>query len=198
MDESSAIIGTAIIVALSGLWYIGVFDKIEFQEGEDSFLGPAKFFYKNHSGPYSQSGKHFEDIDKFLASRALQHFKKAGIYYDDPKTTTTRPTRYAAGFLVNLEEGKGGQEEQIVGKMDDILKEFQVMTIDKTRTISSTFPMRAGSLSFALSAMKTYPAFLNKGYKMMCGSVEVYACEKIETHFPLEKFERFIPVNEQQ
>jgi hypothetical protein len=195
MDHSSTILGTTIVAALSGLlWYIGVFDRIEFQE--DSVLGPFKFFYKNHAGPYSQSGQSFQEIQGFLTSKgfAVNQFKKAGIYYDDPKTTKA-PTRYAAGFLVSV----GGQEEeQIADMLDDILKEFQVMTIEKTRTISSTFPIKAGFLSFALSAMKTYPAFINRGYSMKCGPIEVYTCGKIETHFPVENFERFIPVVKEQ
>jgi hypothetical protein len=82
--------------------------------------------------------------------------------------------------------------------MDDILKEFKIMTIKKTKTISSTFPIKAGFMSFALSAMKTYPAFLHRGHEMKCGPVEVYTCEKIETHFPVENLEQFTPVNEQK
>jgi DNA gyrase inhibitor len=103
MDQS-AIIGTTFVATLSGLWYIGVFDRIEFQE--DTVLGPFQFFYKKHAGPYSQSGQHFEEIRKFLQSKGLKHLKTAGIYYDDPKTTKA-PTRYAAGFLVQMGGGGG-------------------------------------------------------------------------------------------
>ena len=196
MDYQSvgAIIGTSVIATLSGFcWYIGVFDRVEFQENTE--LGPFKFFYKNYTGDYSQSGVNFEAIRKFLSERGLNRLHKAGIYFDDPKTAKA-PTRYAAGFLIaTRDKHEKETEHQIVAdSMNEILKEFKVMDIEKTKTISSKFPVKAGFLSFALSAMKTYPAFLKKGYVMKCAPMEIYTCETIETHFPLENFERFAPV----
>jgi len=182
--NQSTLIGSALIAILSGLWYVGVFNEVKFTDG---MVGPAKFVYKKHAGPYQQSGMHFMVLCTDFKERGDEDFRMAGIYYDDPETT--KNPRYLAGFLV---ENKG-QEDRFEAFEKDFLKGFEVMNIKATKTIMSTFLVRAGNLSYGLSAMKTYPAFDKKGYTMKSGSMEIYDRVKIYTHFPQENYEQFLP-----
>ena len=174
---------SVIILCLSGLWYIGVFKKIKFEEGK---VGPVKFVHRKHSGPYKNSGIHFGEILSILEDQDLSDCKTAGIYYDDPKTTSN--PRYACGFLVEI-----AQKDRFEDAKESFLREFEEIEIKETRTKMSSFPVRAGILSYALSSMKTYNTFEKKGHQMKCGSIEVYDGEEIETHFPQENCEEFLP-----
>lgn len=182
--NQSTLVGSALIAILSGLWYVGVFNEVKFRDG---MVGPAKFVYKKHVGPYEQSAMHFCQLQTDLKERGLEDFRVAGIFYDDP--SATKKPRYIAGFLV---ENKG-QEDRFEAFEKDLLKDFDVMNIKATKTIMSTFLIRAGPFSYGLSAMKTYPAFDKKGYTMKSGPMEIYDRAKIDTHFPQENYEQFLP-----
>jgi len=131
--NQSTLIGSALLIAiLSGLWYVGVFNEVKFRDG---MVGPAKFVYKKHAGPYEQSGMHFQVLwCTDLKKRGLEDFRMAGIYYDDPETT--KKPRYLAGFLV---ENKG-QEDRFEAFEKDFLKDFEVMNFQSNEDHSVNVP----------------------------------------------------------
>ena len=119
--------------------------------------------------------------------RAEEIYPTLGMFYEDPQTTPN--PRYAAGFLV---EAKYEQLYQSFAK-EFFAQGFLELELKETKTISTSFPLRAGIVSYALSAMKVYPAFMKKNLEMKCGSVELYLKDTIVTHFPQENYELYLP-----
>jgi hypothetical protein len=133
-------------------------------------------------------GNVFNFISDSTKKYGLQDCKIAGIYYDDPAKTNM--ARYAVGFLI--------EKDHILrfeGLKDIIKKDFQMLDLKRTKTIVAHFPIRAGSLSYALSAIKVYPAFKKRvHFCLQSGAVEIYHGQKvIATHFPLENLDQFRP-----
>lgn len=181
----STIIGSSLIAVFSGLWYIGVFDTIKFHEGK---IPAGKFVYKNHAGPMKDCGPHFSEVWELLKLHGVQEmYPTLGMFYEDPQTTPN--PRYAVGFLV---EAKYEQLYQSFAK-EFSAQGFLQLELKETKTLSTSFPLRAGIASYTLSAMKVYPAFMNKNLEMKCGSVEVYLKDTIVTHFPQENYELYLP-----
>ena len=168
------------------MWYLGAFRRITFQKGT---LGPFTFVYKTVQGPYSKVGSHFQAVVKSLTEHDMDNVSTAGIYYDDPETTNH--PRSAVGFLVKKE-----QDWSHVFEKEK--KEWNVMNISETPTMVSSFPLKWTSLSCALSAIKTYPAFRKEKElfaTMKSGTMEIYSSHDglIETHFPQNNFDQFNP-----
>ena len=198
--NQTKLFGSALVVIFSGLWYIGIFNEVKFR---DAAIGPAKFFYKRYEGEYEHSGSDFEALLIYLKEKDLEDFRIAGIFYDNPKpkkkkkrnyndrfrVDNRKTPKYLAGFLVET----GQQEDRGIAFQEAFLKDFEVMDIKETKTIMSSFPIRAGPLSYGISAMKTYPAFHQKGYNVKSGAMEIYDSAKIDTHFPQDNFNLFLP-----
>lgn len=144
-------------------------------------------FSHKGAGPYKDLHGLFKFVCDSKQKYNLKDCKVAGIYYDDPETIVL--PRYAVGFLV---ESK--QMAQMNAVKNSLSKDYQFLEIKKTRTICATFPIRAGFLSYALSAMKVYPAFKKRlQVRLQSGVMEIYHGNFIATHFPVEHFDLFLP-----
>ena len=147
--------------------------------------------YQTVQGPYSEVGPHFQKVVNFLNENDMNHVSTAGMYYDDPETTSN--PRSAVGFLV------GPPNENEWNQVPEHEKrKWKVMVMKETDTIVSLFPMKWMAVSCALSAIKTYPAFKKQKElfaSMKSGTVEIYNSSEriIETHFPQNNFDQFCP-----
>lgn len=162
-----------------------MFKKITFQE---ETIGPFKFLYRNGRGQYREVGPLFEATIKYFQKMGFKDLKTGGIYYDDPEVEPS--PRYAVGFIIETDE----QEEQFKAVKDSILKEFRLLEVKETKTISSHFPIKFQALSCMLSAMKTYSAFKGQDkYKASTGCLEIYTDNDVGTYFPQNNLMQFWP-----
>ena len=182
-----------LFVVLCLLWLIGVFRTLVF---EPTKLAPMTFAYKTFRGPYAEGGPHFAALLKFMKRHGFDTSitPSAGIYYDDPKTTTV--TRYAVGFLIKQDD-TASKKKWVKFQQDskEEAKEWSVLELKDTPTIVSVFPMHLIVIQSAVSAMKTYPAFEATAYEIKSGSMEIYRTDNktVETHFPQGNYDQFCP-----
>ena len=172
---------------LSFLWYMGALKKIEFHE-ED--IGPFVFIHRIGKGPYKGVGPLFGETIAYMKQTGFVHCNTAGIYYDDPKTTSS--PRYSVGFIIEQ------KDESIFNKRKhEILKGWRVLEVKQTKTVVSYFPMRYMIISSILAVMKTYPAFESQDkYKTHGGIMEIYFKDRIGFYFPQDNSTTFAPAKD--
>ena len=175
LASAAAAIGAAF-------WYLGAFRPITFKNGR---LGPVIFVYQPATGPYEKAGRLLQGVLTFLRKHNLESCVTAGLYFDDPKTT--KATRFAIGFMVEK-----AQEKQFALLTKNVVQEWKILKIKETNTACSIFPVKMRPVSFALSGMKTYPAFAQQDtFRLQSGVLEIYGKETITTHFPQDNTWQF-------
>lgn len=187
MTKDSLLSGLILLstATVSFLWYLGVFIKITFKE---ETIGPFKYLHKTARGPYQNVGPLFNTTIEYCKKMGFKDCKTAGIYYDDPQSEPN--PRYAVGFIIETKD----QEEKFKAEKDIILKEYNLMEVKETKTVSSHFPVKFQALSCMLSAMKTYPAFKRQDkYKLGTGCLEIYTEDDCATYFPQNNLMQFWP-----
>ncbi len=184
-DALTTVLISLLTAVVSFLWYLGAFIKIKFEE---ETIGPFKFVYRNARGPYQGVGPMFEETINFFKKLGIKDCRTAGIYYDNPETEPN--PKYSIGFIVETKE----QEERFKSEEESILKEYKVMEVKETKTVSSHFPIKFQAMSCILSAMKTYPAFKRQDkYEGKTGCLEIYTDDDVGTFFPQDNLMQFWP-----
>ena len=156
MKKALIIIAVIIAAVVGYAAYLGVFAGITVEERE---MGPFTFVYKEHKGPYGETGKVFTEIEKSLKADGIETTRGFGIYYDDPKQVKKEELRSIVGSVL---------EEKHLARANEIGKKFGIKRFEKSRCVTAEFPVR-GMLAYWLGPMKVYPRFdeyMNaKGYK---------------------------------
>ena len=111
-------------------------------------MGPLKIVYKDHVGPYQETGKIQDDIYNYLLNeQCLETYKGIGIYYDNPKKVSQDQLRSKAGCVI---------EEKDTGKEIVLKNDYKMMTIENQEMIYSEFPFKS-KMSIMIGIMKVYP-----------------------------------------
>lgn len=131
--------------AASFLYYMGMFSEIPV---ERSKKGPYNFAYVEHIGPYSGVGKPMEKLDEKMCAAGFNSRDGIGLYYDDPKTTSSEELKSEVGFIIINED---------MGKIDGAKEEFDFQILPAGDYAVAEFPIR-NILSYMLGPMKVYPA----------------------------------------
>ena len=159
---------------------LGLFEKVTVTVKN---VGPYKFVYSEHKGPYMEVGKVmnnvFTSLDKDFGVKAEKGF---GIYYDNPKLVKKEDLRSSVGCI--LEPAYFVNEEKIKTK-------FGVMDYPVTESITAEFPYKnMGSIIVGIA--KVYPEFTKYIEANGFGpyeSLEIYSMKDKKIYFsmPIKK-----------
>jgi len=159
---------------------MGMFSSIEIVEKD---IGPYTLVYVDHVGPYSDTMKDFEKIDKTLRKDfGIEAEKGFGIYYDNPQEVAEEKLRCEIGSIL---------DDKYSSKIESLKGKLKVKIYSKKKSITAEFPIKNG-LSYMLGPMKVYSKFKEymepKGYKG-APALEVYDMpnKKIIYSFPIVK-----------
>lgn len=174
-----------------GLYYLGVFKSVKLKKDR---LDAMTLLCENGTGPYKTVGEVFARIIAFCKENGLSGVLSAGMYFDDPETTSAEDCRWCVGVLLDQRELK--HVNMNIAK-DVLIKENLLLRkVPKTNTVSSVFPLICPPICFMLAVNKIYSMFKKqKEYKLQCGSFEVYdqLNKTITIHFPMENQKQFLP-----
>ncbi|NPE27334.1 hypothetical protein HNV12_05015 [Methanococcoides sp. SA1] len=164
MKIALIIIVILILVVLAFLVNCGLFFKPKVTTKN---MGPLKIVYKDHVGPYQETGKIQDEIYHYLLNdQNLETYKGIGIYYDNPKKVAQDQLRSKSGCII---------EQKDVNKKID-LGNYDEMTIDKQEMIYAEFPFKS-KMSIMLGIMKVYPLlqkYCEENGLMFRESIELY------------------------
>lgn len=152
-----------IILLLLFLVYMGMFSTVTVYEKE---AGPYIYVFKKYIGPYSGTGKVFDEVNTELQSVGIVKETGIGVYYDNPATVDASELKSDCGVIL---------AEEDIAKVQKI-KDLTIATIPKGIFMTAEFPVKNG-LSYMFGPMKVYPAFNvhmgGKKYKPAPG-IEIY------------------------
>ncbi len=165
MKITLIIISALILILLALLAYLGFFKKPVIIT---KVVGPFKIFYKDHVGPYQETGKIQDEIyDYLLKEQGVETYKGIGIYYDNPKKVPAKQLRSKAGCIIEPED----YNTQI-----NLPGDYKEMTIEKQKMVYAEFPFKS-KLSIMLGIMKVYPLmqeYCEKNNFTFRESIEIY------------------------
>ncbi len=136
-----------VILIVLGIFSIisGLFSSVRIKE---KVMGPFKLVYKEHIGPYKETGKIQDEIyHKLLNEENIETYSGFGIYYDDPQNTPQNELRSKSGCI--LEE----KDYNNIHQLDD---NYNFMELEKQKFIYTEFPFKT-KLSIILGTFKVYP-----------------------------------------
>jgi len=152
-----------VLAVASLLGYLGMFSTVAVSEKE---AGPYIYAFKKYTGPYSGSGKVFDEVHSELTSIGVTSETGIGVYYDNPAVVDESRLRSDCGTVIS---------EADVVKVQKI-KDLAISTIPKGMFITAEFPVK-NALSYMLGPIKVYPSFNEhmegKKYKPAPG-IEIY------------------------
>lgn len=173
MKKALIIIAVIIAAVVGYAAYLGIFAGITIEERE---IGPFTFVYKEHKGPYGETGKVFTEIEKSLKADGIETTRGFGIYFDNPEKVKSEDLRSHVGSVL---------EEKYMGRVNELRKKFGVKRFEKSRCVTAEFPIR-GFISFWIGPIKVYPKFDEyikaKGYKWS-PALEIYDMPAKKTIF---------------
>ncbi len=159
------IILAIILILLAFLAYLGVFKKPEITT---KIAGPFKIIYKDHVGPYQETGNIQDEIyDYLLKKQGVETYKGIGIYYDNPKKVPPEQLRSKAGCIIEPED---------IDKQINLHGDYKEMTLEKQKMVYAEFPFKS-KLSIMLGIMKVYPLwqeYCEKNNITFRESIEIY------------------------
>ncbi|MBN2280996.1 MAG: GyrI-like domain-containing protein [Candidatus Marinimicrobia bacterium] len=131
-------------------------------------MGPFKFVYRDHIGPYRETGKIQNEIYAYLlADQKIETFKGIGIYYDNPKNVPPEQLRSKVGCIIEPKDDI---------PTTSLSNDFKMMTLEKQEMIYAEFPFKS-KIAIMLGIMKVYPLMQNycveKGL-VFRESIEIY------------------------
>ncbi len=145
MKIALIIFSVVILGLLSFLAYLGFFKRPVITT---KVVGPYKIIYKDHVGPYQETGKIQDDIYEYLIKEHnLETYKGIGVYYDNPKKVPAEKLRSKAGCIIEPKDMD--QNIRLTGT-------YKVMTIAGQPMIYAEFPFKS-KLSIMVGIMKVYP-----------------------------------------
>lgn len=159
---------------------LGLFEKVTVTVKK---VGPYKFAYSEHKGPYMEVGKVMNNVfltlDKDFGVKAERGF---GIYYDNPKTVKKENLRSSVGCII---------EKEYFLQEGNIKTKFGVMDYPVTECITAEFPYKnMGSIIVGIA--KVYPEFekyIKANSLEPAESLEIYSMKDKKIYFsmPLKK-----------
>lgn len=181
------------ILALAMYLYLhrtGAFYKIKIRTDKPS-LDTICFAYKFYQGSYSEIYLAFKNLNSILKQASVaSHFKKIGIYYDDPVGVKSGKQRYAIGIILN-------NSELIVDSlMEDLMlkNDYNIVWITKiNHAVLTEFPCKT-FLSIFWSVRTVYPKlkeFIKRNKLCAYPFIESYSKDLTEYIVPLCEQEKF-------
>jgi DNA gyrase inhibitor GyrI len=152
------IILLALFMLIIGyLYHMGMFSLYVVAEEN---IGPYKYVYKTHMGPYKETGQIGMDVYNNLLEDDIQTKLGLGIYYDNPKNTPADQLRSEMGSIIETSDYE---------KFETVKEKYSVKEIPETKCMVVRFPIK-NNLSYMVGPMKVYPIiekYMQKmGYKM--------------------------------
>ncbi|MBU1076091.1 MAG: GyrI-like domain-containing protein [Spirochaetes bacterium] len=174
---AAIVIGILLVVILALLAFHGFFGKLNVSTQK---MGPFTFVYERFTGPYMQTGKVFYRVHKSLEADGITATRGLGIYYDDPKKTSSDKLRSDCGSLIEPKD-----QAKIYR-----LKKYKIKHIISQHFAVAEFPIKS-HLSYMIAPMKGYSALLKyvkeTGLKISKGAVpmELYDVPAKKIYFLL-------------
>jgi len=168
------LVGIVVLVSMIFLAYIGMFSDFK---AEMKDMGPYTFVYEKHVGPYSETKKVFDRVDKKLVKAGIRAERGFGIYYDNPADVAASKLRSECGSLI---------EGENIEKFKKVKDDFNVKIVPRSKSIVVAFPIK-NAMSYMFGPMKCYP-ILNKvvkekKLKVNHAAYELYDMKKKVTYF---------------
>ena len=126
------------------LYYMGMFATYEVAE---ETVGPFKYAYKSHKGPYTETGQIGIDVYNALKDDGIDTTIGLGVYYDNPKDTPKENLRSEMGSIIN---------ESDYEKLPESSDKYNVKDIPETLSMVVRFPIK-NNLSYMMGPIKVYP-----------------------------------------
>jgi len=160
-----AVIAISLLVYYA---YLGGFNSVKVVE---TTVGPYQLVQVERWGNYNETPKVLDSLSKALKEHGIVAKKAIGIYYDNPKTTTKKPTEYHSiiGFILpdNIDSLKFKELKRA---------KFNLNKMGATPSTVVLFPKKS-TLSVLMAIFKAYPALTKyrkeKNYKDV-PSFEIY------------------------
>lgn len=151
------IVVVLLIILVVTSFNLGLFVSVSIKE---KVMGPFKLVYKEHIGPYKETGKIQNEIYySLLNEKNIETYKGFGIYYDDPQDTPQNELRSKSGCIL---------EEKDYDKIHQLENDYNLMEFEKQKFIYTEFPYKS-KLSIVMGIFKVYPKIekyvKEKGYK---------------------------------
>lgn len=161
---------TIVIFGIGFIFYMGMLSSYEITEEN---IGPYRYVYKAHTGPYTETGQIGLEVYNNLLEDGIETTLGLGIYYDNPDITPPDELRSEMGSIV---------EEKDYEKLAELGDKYNVKNIPETYCMIARFPIK-NILSYVMGPMKIYPIMnkymVEKGYTATEGDVgyEIYDVE---------------------
>lgn len=160
------------------LAYMGMFSEYSVTE---EIIGPYKYVYKSHTGPYTETGAIGMEVYNSLLQDDIKTTLGLGVYYDNPATTPADQLRSEMGSIIELQD---------YAKLATLGDKYTVKNISAIKCMVVRFPIK-NTLSYILGPIKVYPIMedymLAKGYTSKDGDAgyEFYDMQRNEIIFAL-------------
>jgi len=145
MKITKWILGIFVILSIiicAYLAYMGYFTKIIISEKE---MGPYTLAFVKYVGPYSKTGKVFDQLYNSLKNDGINSTTSIGIYYDNPKYVKQDSLRTDCGIIINETSMKNNN-----------ISKYDIKTINRALCMVADFPIK-DKMSYMIGAMKVYP-----------------------------------------
>lgn len=138
--------------------YLGMFAPYEVQEMN---IGPYKYVYKEHIGPYEETGQIGLEIYEDLMADGIVTTRGLGVYYDNPSVTPKEELRSEMGSIVETHDYE---------KFEAVKDKYMVREVPVTKAVTIKFPIK-NMLSYMFGPMKVYP-IIEKHFEEMDYSMD--------------------------